>query len=129
MEPWFQAVIAVCIVALVAALVVTLLSLRRVAIRTDSVLGIVEAEIRPLVAESHALLSDVRGLTQQANREMERIGAVTATVGELAEGVSRIVGAVAGLTRAGQILKIALGLRKRLSVFAQRFTRSKETYS
>ena len=123
MLPWVQAVIALAVVVLVVALVLSLFALRRVALRAENVLGILEQEIRPLVAETHGLLDEIRALSRQANREMQRLGAVTEHVEDAAEGLSRVVGAVSSLTRVGQIVGVALGVKKGVDVFLQRLTK------
>ncbi len=123
MLPWVQAVLALGFVGLVIALVVTLVAVRRVAQRAENVLGILETELRPLVADTHALLADVRSLTRQANREMERVGVVTERVEVVAEGLGRVVGALSGFTRVGQVLGVALGLKKGVDVFLHRLAK------
>jgi len=112
-----------CVVGLTVALVAVLLALRRVALRTESLLGILEQEVRPLVTETRALMDDVRTFTREANREMKRVEAVTERVHDVADGVFRIVTAVAGITRAGQLVSLAVGIRKGLDVFVQRLRR------
>lgn len=123
MLPWVQAVLALGFVGLVIVLVVTLVAVRRVAQRAENVLGILETELRPLVADTHALLADVRSLTRQANREMERVGVVTERVEVVAEGLGRVVGALSGFTRVGQVLGVALGLKKGVDVFLHRLAK------
>lgn len=123
MLPWVQTVVALSVIALVVALIATLIALRRVALRSENVLGILEQEIRPLVADTHGLLEEVRALTRNANREMERIGVVTERVEDVATGLGRIVGAVGGLTKMGQVVGVALGLKKGVDVFLHRFAK------
>ena len=120
MSPWVAAVVLACLVALTAGLVGVLLALRRVALRAESVLGILEQEVHPLVTDTRALMDDMRALTREANRELERVGAVTERVHDVADGVSRIVTAVGGITRAGQVVSLAVGVRKGIDVFVQR---------
>lgn len=123
MLPWLQVVIAVGVVAVVIASVVTLVAVRRAALRAANVLGILEQEIRPLVAETHGLVDEVRALSRQANREMDRLGALTEHVEEVTEGLSRVVGAVSSLTRVGQIVGVALGVKKGVDVFLHRLAK------
>jgi uncharacterized protein YoxC len=121
MLPWFQAILAFGFAALVIVLIMTLFAVRRAIVRTEAVLGIVEQELRPLVAETHALLGEVRALTRQANREMDRVGIIGERVEDVAVGVGRLVSALGGLTRVGQVLGLAAGLKKGLDVFLDRF--------
>src|SRR5258705_8925707 len=109
MQPWVQIVLVICAAALTAALVAAILAARATLRHAASVLEIVEQELRPLVGQIHGLTDDVRDLTREARREVERIGEVTEHVQTAADGVSRIVGALAGLTRAGQAIGLVAG--------------------
>src|SRR5256886_15924387 len=121
---WAQTLLILAAVALMLALVAAVaaaLALRRVAQRAESVLTIVAQELRPLVGQAHALTEDVRGLIRETSRELERIGAVTDKVESVADGLARFVGMLGGLTRAGQLVGMAVGLKKGLGGFVQRF--------
>ena len=123
MLPWAQAVLIVCAVVLTAALAAAILALRRALRRTDAVLAIVEQELRPLVGQVHGLTDDVRDLTRETRREVARIGEVTEHVESAAAGMSRVVIALGGLARAGQVVGLAAGLRKGVDVFVSRLRR------
>src|SRR5438309_1635051 len=88
--------------------------------RPEPVLAIVEQELRPLIGQAHALTEDVRALAREAGRELERVGAVADRVDKIAEGLGRFVGTLSGLTRAGQIVGVAAGLKKGIDVFVNR---------
>lgn len=120
MQPWVQIVLIICAAALTAALVAAILAARATLRHAASVLEIVEQELRPLVGQIHGLTDDVRDLTREARREVERIGEVTEHVQTAADGVSRIVGALAGLTRAGQAIGLVAGIRRGVDVFVDR---------
>ena len=120
MPPWAQVLLTLSAVVLMLAFVATALALRRLARRAESVLTIMEQEMRPLVGQAHALTEDVRALTREAGRELERIGAVTDKVGSVADGFARFVGVVGGLTRAGQLVGVAAGVKKGVGAFVQR---------
>jgi hypothetical protein len=92
-------------------------------VRAEAVLGIVEQELRPLVAETHALLGEVRVIARQANREMDRVSIIGERVEEVAVGVGRLVGALGGLTRVGQVVGLVAGLKKGVDVFVHRFAK------
>ena len=62
----------------------------------------------------------MRGLTREAGRELERVGAVTDRVEDIATGLGRIVTTLGSLTRAGQIVGVAAGLKRGIDVFAHR---------
>jgi len=106
--------------ALLLALVAAVWALRGVAQRAEAVLAIVEQELRPLIGQALALTEDVRGLTREAGRELERVVAVTDRVEDVAAGLGRIVMTLGSLTRAGQIVGVAAGLKKGIDVFVHR---------
>jgi hypothetical protein len=117
---WVQMLLSLAAFALLVALVAAVWALRGVAQRAEAVLAIVEQELRPLVGQVLALTEDVRGLTREAGRELERVGAVTDRLEDVATGVGRIVMTLGSLTRAGQIVGVAAGLKKGIDVFVHR---------
>ncbi len=117
---WVQMLLSLAAFALLLALVAAVWALRGVAQRAEAVLAIVEQELRPLVGQALALTEDVRGLTREAGRELERVGAVTDRVEDIATGLGRIVVTLGSLTRAGQIVGVAAGLKKGIDVFVHR---------
>ena len=117
---WVQMLLSLAAFALLVALVAAVWALRGVAQRAEAVLAIVEQELRPLIGQGLALTEDVRGLTREAGRELERVGAVTDRVEVIAAGLGRIVTTVGSLTRAGQIVGVAAGLKRGLDGFVQR---------
>ena len=120
MPLWAQTLLTLAAFALMVALVAAVWALRRVAQRAAGVLTIVEEELRPLVGQAHALTEDVRALTREAGRELERIGAVAEKVESVADGFARLVGVLGGLTRAGQIVGVAAGVKKGVEAFVHR---------
>jgi len=117
---WVQMLLSMAAFALLLALVAAVWALRAVAQRAEAVLAIVEQELRPLIGQALALTEDVRGLTREAGRELERVGAVTDRVEDVATGVGRIVMTLGSLTRAGQIVGVAAGVKKGIDVFVHR---------
>jgi uncharacterized protein YoxC len=124
MPLWAQALLTLAAFALMLALVAAVLALRRVAQRAEGVLTIVEQELRPLVGQAHALTEDVRALTREGHRELERIGAVTERVNDVAAGFARFTAVLGGITRAGQLVGVAAGLKKGIDVFVQRLRKA-----
>jgi uncharacterized protein YoxC len=120
MAGWLALVLAACAVAVSTAVVLAILSARRTVDRAGAVLAIVEHELGPLSTEARGLTSDARALTQETTRELRRAGDVIERVHDAADGVGRVVSAVAGLTRAGQIVGIAAAVRRGLDVFVSR---------
>ena len=123
MQPWAQLVLVACAVAVSGAVVAAFLALRRTLRRTDAVLEIVEQELRPLIGQANGLTEEMRDLTRETRREVERVGEVTEQVQTVAEGLGRVVMGLAGLTRAGQVVGLAAGLRRGVDVFVQRLRR------
>ena len=66
---------------------------------------------RPVIGQAVALTEDVRSLTRDASRELDRVGAVTDRVDDIATAVGRIVGTLSGLTRAGPVVRAVAGIR------------------
>lgn len=120
---WGQTLLTLAALALLVALCAAVLVLRRVAQRAEGVLTIVEQELRPLVGQAHALTEDVRALTRQASHELERVGAVTDRVGKVADGLGRFLSVLSGVTRAGQLVGLAAGVKKGVEVFVRRLHR------
>jgi len=118
---WVQLLLSLAAFALLLALVAAVWALRRMAQRAEAVLTIIEQELRPLIGQALALTEDVRTLTREASRELERVGAVTDRVEDIATGLSRFVGTLSSLTRAGPIVGVAAGLKKGLDLFVHRF--------
>ena len=117
---WVQMLLSLAAFALLLALVAAVWALRGVAQRAEAVLAIVEQELRPLIGQALALTEDVRGLTREAGRELERVGAVTDRVEDVATGLGRIIMTLGSLTRAGQIVGIAAGVKRGIDVFVHR---------
>ena len=120
MNPLAVAIVVICVVAITVSLVLALLALRRVLKRADVVLGLIEREIRPMAAQLGALTEEIRGLSHQVTLEVERLVAVTRHLDEITTTVGKIVAAIAGISRVGQIVGLAVGLRRGLGVFVSR---------
>ena len=125
MPVWFALVLALCIVAVTAALVPLLTALQRAVRRAEGVLGVVERELAPLVAELHGLTDALRDTIREVQQELKRVGALTDRIDDVASGVTRVVNALVGLTRAGQFIGVAAGVMKGLEVFVHRFRSGK----
>ncbi|PYM39956.1 MAG: hypothetical protein DME12_17485 [Candidatus Rokuibacteriota bacterium] len=124
MPLWAQTLLTLAALVLMLALAAAVWALRRVAQRAEGVLTIVEEELRPLVGQAHGLTEDVRALTREAGRELERIGAVADKVESVADGFARFVGVLGGLTRAGQLVGVAAGVKKGVEAFVQRLRKN-----
>ncbi|OGL05439.1 MAG: hypothetical protein A3I03_10375 [Candidatus Rokubacteria bacterium RIFCSPLOWO2_02_FULL_68_19] len=123
----FLLVIALCAVVVTVVLVPTLLALKRMALRAETVLMLLEREIRPTASQLQALAEELRGLSKHAAQEVERAGAVIGRVDEVATRVAQVVGFVGGVTgfvggftRVGQLVGTATGVKKGLDVFIKK---------
>ena len=123
MPPWVTMILVGCAVVLTIVLVPTILALRRTLRHAEVVLTIAEQELRPLISQAHALTEDVRLLTREASQEIERVGEVTERMHAAAEGISRVATGLAGLSRAGQLIGMAAGLKRGVDVFLQRLSK------
>lgn len=123
-DTWLQVVIAVCLLAVTLALVPTLLSLRRVAKRSERLLALVEADLLPLAGRLESLVEELQALGHDVRNEVARVGALTARAQEISQGVGRVVSGLAGLTRAGQLVGMAAGIKTGLDVFFHRLRRN-----
>jgi len=110
----------VCIVVLTGVLISTLLALKKAALRAESVLHLLEREIRPMASQIESLTGELRALSHHANQELDRIGVVVRRLEEVSVKVARLVGALGGLTRVGQLAGAAAGVKKGLDVFIRR---------
>src|SRR3989449_11546526 len=117
---WVQLLLSLAAFALLLALVAAVWALRRMAQRAEAVLTIVEQELRPLIGQAVALTEDVRALTREAGRELERFGTVTERIEDIAIGLGRFVATLSALTRAGQVVGGAAGLQKGIDMFVHR---------
>ena len=112
--------ILACMVALTAVLISTLLAVRKTAQRAESVLAIVEREIRPMAGELEQLTGELQKLSHKANDSLDRIGQVVDRVEDISLSAARVAAAIGGLTRVGQYAGIAVGLKRGVEVFLDR---------
>lgn len=120
MTPLAVGIILACVVALTIVLISTLLSLKKTALRAESVLAQVEREIRPMASELETLTGELQKLSRNANDNLQRIGSIVDRVEDISVQAARVVGAVAGLTRIGQYAGVAAGVKRGVEVFLHR---------
>jgi uncharacterized protein YoxC len=125
MHLWAQIVVVVCVVALTVVLVPTVLVLRRAAERVESVLALTERELQPLSAQLQALIEDLRATSADVREELERLGTLAERANELSDGLGRVLAAVSGLTRVGQLVGVAAGLKSGLDMFLHRLCKDR----
>lgn len=120
MTPLAQSALVVCAVVLTVAIVVTLASIRRAATRAETVLQLVEREIRPLASQVEGLAAEARILSQTANRELERVSGVVRRAEDVSLKVARVVGVVNSLASFRGVTSVGSGLKRALGVFLSR---------
>jgi uncharacterized protein YoxC len=120
MAPLAQAVIVACIVVLTAVLVSALLALRKTALRAESVLHVVEREILPMASQIESLANELRTLSHSASDELQRVGEVIRRVEDVTAKVARLVVALSGFVRVGQVIGVATAIKRGLDVFIRR---------
>ena len=124
MQSWFYPVVALCVVALTVALVSLLVAFARVGRRAERVLALVERELEhdvpPLMGDLRELSRELRRLGQGANMELDRLGRITERVQEVADTTAHVLNGLSGLTRVGQLVGIAAGVKTGVEVFLHR---------
>ena len=113
--------ITLAVLAVAGTLIPVLLAIKRTALKAETVLALLEQEIRPIAIQLHALADDLRALSRQASREMDRFGAAAGRVDELSRRIGKLVALVGGVTRVGQFVGAATGVKKGLDVFITKF--------
>jgi uncharacterized protein YoxC len=120
MTPAPVAIIVLCVIVVSAVLVWTLLALRKTALRAENVLRVLEYEIPPMLGQLESLIAELRDLSQGAKAELSKIMVVVRRAEDVSIRVSKVVVAVGGLTRIGQYVSLAAGVKKGLDVFVRR---------
>ena len=118
-------VLVLCARAITVALVVVLISFKRLVERGEAVLALVEREIRPTASQLGALSEELRGVSHQVTLELERIGQVTRRIEDIAGTVAKVVGLVGGITQVARVSGVAMGLQRGLGVFISRLKSSR----
>ena len=125
MPVWFYAVLACCALALTVALVAVVVAAARAVRRAERVLVALQREIDhdvpPLLGALRDLVEELQRLSRGATTELDRIGAITGRVQDVADTAARVLGALSGLTRVGQLVGIATGIKTGVDVFLHRW--------
>ena len=132
MPAWFSIVLALCGVAITVALVAAIVAAARAIRRAERVMAVVERQIDrdlpPLLTGLRELTDELRLLSRGATSELDRIGQITGRVQEATDAAARLLGALAGFTRAGQLIGIAAGVKTGVDVFLHRLRRRGDGY-
>ena len=124
MPVWFAVVLAMCIVALTVALIAAIAAATGATRRAEGVLAAVERDLDrdlpPLLGALRQLTDELRLVSRGAANELDRIGQITGRVQEVTDAAAHLLNALSGLTRAGQLVGIAAGVKTGVDVFFQR---------
>lgn len=123
MDLWAEIILVVCAVALTIGLLAAVAALRRTAERAERVGALIEHELPPLVGDVRDITRELSALSREARGDLERVRTLLDRVHDVADGVGRVAGAVAGFTRAGRIVGLALGLKAGVDMFLHRLRR------
>ena len=117
---WWQLPLLLCALALTAALVAAIVSLRRTLQRTEEVLQVLERKLGPAMDDIRGLTQEATAVTHEARASVARLSATIGRVNDVTESVGSFLVGLSGLTRAGQLVGVALGIRRGVDVFIQR---------
>jgi predicted PurR-regulated permease PerM len=120
MSTVLPAVLAVCAVVLTLVIAAVFLELRRLVARAESVLGMLEQELRPVIGEVRQLGEELRHLTRDAEFELQQLGALAEHLTAILGGVGGLIGALGAVQRVSQLAKVAVGLKRGVDAFVQR---------
>ncbi len=124
MPTWFYYILALCVVALTAALAAAVVYVAAAVRRAERVLRVVQGEIErdvpPLLVGVRELTDELRLLSHGANAELDRIGQITGRVQEVTDGTARLLTALSGFTKVGQLIGIVAGVKAFVDVFFYR---------
>lgn len=112
--------ITLSVLAVAVALISMLLAIKRLALRAEALLLLLEQEIRPMAGQLQSLVEDLRAFSRHAGRDLDRVGAAAARLDDVCARIGRLVGVVGGMTRVGQFVGAAAGIKKGLDVFLAR---------
>jgi uncharacterized protein YoxC len=120
---WWLIPLVLCAVALTVALVAAVLALRRALQRLELVLAVLERQLGPTLEEVRGLTQEAHAVTHDARTGVARLSATIDRVNHLTESLGSFLVGVSGFTRAGQLIGVALGVRKGIDVFVERLRR------
>src|SRR5262245_18824278 len=120
MTPIVAAVLVLCAVVVSAALVATLLALRKTARGAERVLDLVEREVRPALDQIPPLIAELREVSKGASEELAKMRTVVARAEDMSVKISKVVSALGTFTQVGQYASLAAGVKKGLDVFVRK---------
>jgi Bacterial protein of unknown function (DUF948) len=125
MSLWWQVPLVLSAVALSVALVAAILALRQTLQRAERLFATIERELGPTLEGVRGLTQEAQAATRETRNGVMRVSAIVEHVGHVTASVGALVIGLGGLTRAGQIVGVAAGIRKGIDVFIQRWATPK----
>ena len=106
--------------ALVIAVIPTLLQVARTARAAEQTLTTVDHELKPLIIQVQALIQEHRTLAQQATKDLRQIEGIALTAHDVLARVTNLTGVLASFGTVGRVVGVARGLQKGIDVFVHR---------
>ncbi len=117
---WWQIPLVICAIALTGALVAAVMALRRTLQRLEQVLAVLEVKLGPTLEDVRGLTQEAQAVTHDARSSVARLSAMIEHINQVTESVGAFVIGLRGLTQVGQLVGIALGVKKGVNVFVRR---------
>jgi uncharacterized protein YoxC len=120
MPPWWLIPLIVCAVALTIALVAAVMALRRTLQRLEQVLAVLEAKLGPTLEDVRGLTQEAQAVTRGARNSMARLSTVIEHISQVTASVGAFMMGVRGITQVGQLVGMAVAVKRGVNVFVQR---------
>ncbi|MGH7335707.1 MAG: DUF948 domain-containing protein [Candidatus Rokuibacteriota bacterium] len=120
MSPWWQILLILCAIALTVALVGAIMAMRRTLQRLEQVFAVLEVKLGPTLEDVRGLTQEAQAVTRDARSSVARLSAMIEHINQVTESVGTFVIGLRGLTQVGQLVGIAMGVKKGVNVFMRR---------
>lgn len=120
---WWQVPLIMCAVALTIALVAAVIALRRTLQQLEQVLAVLETKLGPTLEDVRGLTQEAQAVSREARSGLARVSAMIEHVNQVAGSVAAFVVGLRGLTQIGQLVGVAMGVKKGVDTFVQRLRR------
>jgi uncharacterized protein YoxC len=125
MPSWWLIPLIVCAVALTIALVAAVMALRRTLQRLEQVLAVLEAKLGPTLEDVRGLTQEAQAVTRDARNSVARLSTVIEHISQVTASVGAFMMGVRGITQVGQLVGMAVAVKRGVNVFVQRLGRSR----
>jgi uncharacterized protein YoxC len=120
MPSWWLIPLIVCAVALTIALVAAVMALRRTLQRLEQVLAVLEAKLGPTLEDVRGLTQEAQAVTRDARNSVARLSTVIEHISQVTASVGAFMMGVRGITQVGQLVGMAVAVKRGVNVFVQR---------